>query len=125
MNAGRTRVVEKQRVIWSCILHKPMHRPNNVCFGRLACRILLIVRQDNHILQSISVPLIQEALHVFDIIDTASQLSALPKVIDSNQQGLPSSSTLAGDPFVIETRCERLSLELGSRCIRIGAVRST
>lgn len=52
-------VVEKERVIWSCILHKPMHCPDDICFCRMAHGILLIIRQSDHVLSLVSKMLVQ------------------------------------------------------------------
>ena len=63
-----------------------MHSAQNVRFGRLAHRILLIIRQDDHILSRVSEILVEVTAHIFDVVDTSSQLTTLPEVIDADQE---------------------------------------
>ena len=65
-----------------------MHGLHDVLFGRLASGVLLVVRQDHHILAFVTESLVQESRHVLDIVDAPSQLPPLAKVINTNQQGL-------------------------------------
>ena len=62
-------------------------------------RVGLIVRQDDHVLPLVPIPLDKEGGDVMYIIDTASQFTVLPKVVDTNQQGL----TLTGTVGVLES----------------------
>lgn len=71
-----------------CFFDEPVHCLNNILFGRLAPWVLLIIRQNNHILTLILEPLMQESRHILDIIDTSSQLPTLTEVIDTNQECL-------------------------------------
>lgn len=71
-----------------------MHRSQYVLFRRLAHRILLIIRQDNHVLSGVSEVAIEVCRHVLHVVDAASQLPPLTKVVDTDQQSLPSAITL-------------------------------
>lgn len=87
----RTRVVEKQRVVWFRILHQPVHRSQYVLLRWLTHWILLIVRQDDHIFSGVSKVLVQVSRHVLNVIDTSPQLSSLAKVVDAYEKGFPST----------------------------------
>ena len=71
-----------------------MHCAEDVLFGRLAHRILLVIGQYDHILPRVAEILVQVGAHVLDIVDTTSQLPALVKVVDSNQKRFPPSRTI-------------------------------
>lgn len=83
------RVVEKERVIWLRVLDQPVHRPKDILLGRLAHGVLLIIRQDNHVLSPVAVVLDQVSGHVAHVIDAATELTTLAKVVDAHQQRLP------------------------------------
>lgn len=68
-----------------------MHRPQDIGLGRLAHRVLLVVRQSDHILPLIAEELVQICAHVLDVVDTSAQLSSLAKVVDTNEESFPSS----------------------------------
>lgn len=53
----------------------------------------MIVCQEYHILPCVSKISVQVCRHIFDIIDTSSQLTLLTKVIDTNEQSLASAGT--------------------------------
>lgn len=57
--ASVTRVMEKERVVWSGVLHKPMHCPDDVCLGGMRHGVLLVIRQSHHILSLIAEMLVQ------------------------------------------------------------------
>lgn len=85
--------MEKERIIWLCVFHQPMHGSQDVGFCRLAHWVLLVVGQKHHILALIPKMLIQIARHVLHVVDTSSQLSALAEIVDADQKRLPASST--------------------------------
>ena len=85
--------MEEQRVIGTRILDQPVHSPKNVCLGRLAHWVLLVIGQEHHVLASIAEVLVQVGRHVLDIVDTSAQLTFLAEVIDTNQQGLSLACT--------------------------------
>ena len=85
--------MEEQRVIGTRILDQPVHSPKNICLGRLAHWVLLIISQEDHVLASIAEVLVQVGRHVLHIVDTSAQLTFLAKVIDANQQGLSLACT--------------------------------
>lgn len=66
-----------------------MHGAEYIRFRRLTHGVLLIVRQNDHILPCVPKVAIQVGRHVLDVVDAASQLSSLPKVVDPYQQCLP------------------------------------
>jgi len=49
--------MEKERVVRSGILDEPMHCPQDVLLRGLAHRVLLVIREDHHI-----IPLVAEIL---------------------------------------------------------------
>lgn len=49
-----TRVVEKERVIRTSILHQPVHCPEDVLLRRLAHWVLLVVGKNDHIVALIA-----------------------------------------------------------------------
>jgi hypothetical protein len=55
---------------------------------------LLVIGQDDHVLALVAKVLVQVAAHVLDVVDAASQLALLAKVVDSNEQGFPSAGTV-------------------------------
>lgn len=69
-----------------------MHRPQDVSLRRLAHGVLLVVRQQHHVLARVAEVLVQIRRHVLDIVDTTTQLALLPEIVDSNQQGLALTS---------------------------------
>jgi hypothetical protein len=71
-----------------------MHGTQDVLFRRLAHGILLIVRQDNHVLAFVAEVLDQVARHVLHIVDASAKLPSLAEVIDANQQRFPTSGTV-------------------------------
>jgi hypothetical protein len=89
-----TGVVEKEGVVRTGILNQPMHSSKDVLLGGLAHGVLLIIGEDDHILSLIAKVLNEIPGHVSDIIDAAAELSALPEVINADQQRFPSASAL-------------------------------
>lgn len=86
--------MEKERIVRSGILDKPVHGTENVLLCRLAHWVLLIIRQDHHVFPAIAEMLRQVGRHVPNIVDTSAQLAALPKVVDANQEGLSASCAI-------------------------------
>lgn len=80
--------MQEESIVRPGTIHQPLHRAKNVVFGGLRNGVLLIVRQDDHILPLVSISLHQELRHVLGVVDAASQLAALPKVVDTDQEGL-------------------------------------
>ena len=64
-----------------------MHRPQNVRLRRLTHRILLVVRQDDHVLALVTEVLVQVRRHVLDVVDATSELAALVEVVDADEEG--------------------------------------
>lgn len=75
--------MNKQRIIRHRILDQPMHRPNNIRLRRLTHRIILIVRQNHHILPTIAVDTVEINRHLRHIVDASFQLVSLPKIVDA------------------------------------------
>lgn len=82
---NNTRVVEEERVIGSGVLNKPVHGAQNVLLGGLTHGVLLVVCQGDHVLALVAESLHEVVGHVFYIVDTASELTLLSKVVDTNQ----------------------------------------
>jgi len=89
-----TGIVEEEGIVWTGILNKPMHSPENVLLSRLAHGVLLVVCEDNHVLALIAKVFDEVCRHVPDIIDATPKLTALAKVVYSNQQRFPPPSAL-------------------------------
>jgi hypothetical protein len=77
--------VKKQRVIWSRVLNQPVHRSEYVRFGGLAHGAVLVVGQGHHILSFVSKVAVQIRAHVLDIVDAATELASLSKIVDTDQ----------------------------------------
>jgi len=54
----------------------------------------LIICQDHHILPLVTKVFVQVIAHVLDIVDAAAELTSLAEIIDTNEQGFPSTSAL-------------------------------
>lgn len=87
--------MEEQRVVWTCIIHQPLHGANNVLFRWHAHGVLLVVGQHDHVLRLIAVVPREKVLHVVCIIDTASQSIRRADVIYANQESFAPASTVA------------------------------
>ena len=88
-----TREVDEERIVWLSISDEPMHGTQDVGLGRYTHGILLIVRQNDHILAAIPVSLMQEGGHVGYIVDTTVQFVGLTKIVDPDEQRLSAPST--------------------------------
>lgn len=71
-----------------------MHGAQDVLLGRLAHGVLLVICEQDHVLPLVAKVLDQVRGHVADVIDAASQLAALAKVVDADEQGLPAAVAL-------------------------------
>lgn len=91
---GVTGIVEKEGVVGFRILDQPVHGAQDVCLGRLAHGVLLIVGQDDHVLAGVAEVAIEVCRHILDIVDAAPQLASLPEIVDTDQKGLSSSGTV-------------------------------
>ena len=117
--AGRpTRVVKEERIIRPCVLDKPVHGAQDILLGRLAHRVLQVVGQDDHILALVAEVLVQVRRHVLDVVDAAPQLSALPEVVDPDQQRLAATRAVR----VLEGVVRRRGREALRRAGRRGGV---
>lgn len=81
-----------------------MHGCQDVVLQGLALGVLLVVRQDNHVVPLVLKPFVQEPRHVLDIIDAPSQLALLPKVIDADEQRLPLPRAIAVRERIVAAR---------------------
>lgn len=91
---GITRIVDKERVIGLCAFDQPLHGPQHVCLCGNAHRILLIVGEDDHVLPPVAVSLVEENGHFLDIVNAALQLIGLSEVVDADEKGFATSSTV-------------------------------
>ena len=71
-----------------------MHRPQNIRLGRLTHRILLIVRQEDHILPSIAKVLFEVGGHVSNIVDATTKLPSLVEVVDPDEKRLSTAGAI-------------------------------
>ena len=83
--------MKEERVVRPSILDEPMHGAQDVLFCRLAHWILLVVGEDDHILTFVAEVFDEVGRHVPNIVDTASELSTLAKVVDADEEGFPPS----------------------------------
>lgn len=51
--------MEEKRIVRLRILHKPVHRTENICLGRLAHGVLLVICQLDHVFAGIAEVLVQ------------------------------------------------------------------
>lgn len=86
--------MEKERVVPVSVLDKPVHGPKDILLRRLAHGVLLVIRQDYHILALIAKVLDKISRHIPNIVDATAKLATLTKVVNANEQGFPSAGTL-------------------------------
>lgn len=86
--------MDKERVIGLCTLDQPLHGPQHVCLCGHAHRILLIVGEDDHVLPPVAVSLVEKNGHFLDIVNAALQLIGLSEVVDADEKGFATSSTV-------------------------------
>lgn len=89
-----TRIVKEQRIVGLGILDQPVHGTQEIGLGRLAHWILLVIGQEDHVFALVAVVLVEVVAHVLNIIDAPTQLSTLPKVVDSNEQSLAAAGAI-------------------------------
>lgn len=70
-----------------------MHGAEDILFGRLTHRVVLVIGQNDHVFALIAEMLCQIRRHIPYVVDAASQLSALTKVVDAHKQSFPPSGT--------------------------------
>lgn len=87
-------IVEEERVVGPGILDQPVHCTEDVLLCGLAHGVLLIVGQNDHVFSLVAKLLHQVGRHVSDIVDAASQLATLTKVVDTNQQRFSAASAV-------------------------------
>lgn len=66
-----------------------MHRPQYVGLCRLAHGVLLVVGQEHHVLPLVVEMAVEICAHVLHVVDAAAELSALAKVVDSDEESFP------------------------------------
>lgn len=71
-----------------------MHGTEDVLFRGLTQWVLLVIREDHHVLSPISEMLNQVGRHIAHIIDTPSQLTTLTEVVDADQETFPPTRTV-------------------------------
>ena len=64
-----------------------MHGAQDILLGGLTHRVLLIIGQDNHVLPRVAEVTVEICGHVFDVVDAASKLAPLTKIVDADQEG--------------------------------------
>ena len=109
--------MEEEGVIRLRIFDQPVHRTEDIRLGWLAHGVLLVVGQEDHVFAGISKILIQIRRHVLNVVDTAAQLTLLPKIVDTNQQRLPLTRT----PRVLEAIALRSAISERDRGSRRGS----
>ena len=91
--AAMAGVVEEQGIVRLGIFDKPMHGTENVLFGGLAHRVLLVVGQNNHIFSRVAKIAVQVSGHILDIVNAAAELAFLVEVVYANEESLATAST--------------------------------
>ena len=89
-----TGIVEEERIVRFCIFHQPVHSAQDVRFRGLTHRVLLVVGQDDHVFSGIAKVAIEVCGHVLDVVDAASELTSLAKVVDANKKCLASTGAI-------------------------------
>lgn len=68
-----------------------MHCPEDISLCRLAHGVLLVICQEHHVLSLVVEMAVQIGAHVLHVVDAATELSALAKVVDADEQGFPAT----------------------------------
>ena len=89
-----TGVMEEERIVRSRVFHQPVHCSQDICLGRLAHRILLIICQDHHVLSLVAEMAVQVGRHILHIVDASSELASLAKVVDTYEKRFPSAGAV-------------------------------
>lgn len=86
--------MEEEGIIGLCVGDEPVHSVLHILLGGNLARILLVVRQDHHVLPLIAVTFVQEPRHIVHIVDAAAQLALLTKVVNADEQGLATTTAV-------------------------------
>ena len=86
--AEHTRVVEEQGVVGLGVPDKPAYGADNVGLGGLHDGVRLVVGQDDHVFPLVPMVLDEEGRQIVDVVDTATQLALLAKVVDTDEKSL-------------------------------------
>jgi hypothetical protein len=110
--------VKEEGIVGSRVLNKPVHGSQNILLGGLAHGILLVIGQNNHVFTSVAKVLGEIGRHVADVVDAATQLTALAKVINADEESFTPASALRvlervalGSAASKVLRCARGSLD--------------
>ena len=87
-------VVEEEGVVGLGVFDQPVHGAQDVGLGRLGHGVVLVVGQDDHVFSGVPEALVEVCGHVFDVVDAAAQLAALPKVVYSDQESFSPASAV-------------------------------
>ena len=109
-----TGVVEEESIVWLRVADQPFHGLLHVLLGRNLARVLLIIRQDNHVLPLVAIALVEEPRHVGDVVDAAAQLALLAKVVDADEESLAATAAVG----VLESVALRRAAAEGLRALR-------
>ena len=66
--------MKEKTVVGLSASDEPMHRTNNICTSRSAGGILLVIGQNDHVVVSKSIALVQKRLQIPDIVDATFEL---------------------------------------------------
>lgn len=89
-----TRVVEEKSIVRLGVFDKPIHGLLHILLGRNLARVLLVVRQDDHVLPLVVIAFVEEPRDVGDIVDAAAQLTLLAKVVDADEKSLATTGAV-------------------------------
>jgi hypothetical protein len=94
-----------------------VHGTQDILLCWLAHGILLVVREDDHVLTLVAEVLHEVGCHVADVVDAASQLASLTKVVDTDQQALPPASAVGiSEGIVLRGAVAEMLWAVGGRC---------
>ena len=83
-----TRVVEEETVMRLSAGDEPVHGANDVCTSGSTRGILLVIRENDHIVVSKSISLVQKRCQIPDIVDAPFEFIRGAGIIDTDQQRL-------------------------------------
>ena len=86
--------MQEQGIIRLCIRHQPTHCAQYIRLRWLGYWILLIIGQDNHVFPTVPISLNQKGRDIPYVIDTASQLALLAKIVYADEQSLAFAGTV-------------------------------
>ena len=114
-------IVEKEGIVRPRVLYQPVHCPQYVHFRGLAHRVLLVIREDHHVLPLVAEMPIQICRHVLHIVDAPPQLAPLAEIVYAYEQGFPPAGAvgvLEGvAPWCAMTKCLLLRRGRGRRVV--------